>query len=171
MTELALPGLTRQAPPRPRPVPAGAYRFAGPAGTVTLTGLFDGHRRLVVHHTVPDRSRPAAVASAEELSAALHTRDTRLVIVSHAPYTKIEQYRRHFGWDLPVYSAPDTGFAADFPATRRLEGAGPGEHDDDGPGLSFFRQDGRSVLHTGSIAVPYPDFLALAGVARGRGRG
>jgi hypothetical protein len=27
------------------------------------------------------------------------------------------------------------------------------------------------VLHTGSIAVPYLDFLALAGVARGRGRG
>ncbi|MFB9687515.1 DUF899 family protein [Amycolatopsis plumensis] len=130
--------------------------------------MFDGHRRLVAHHTVPDRSRPAAVASAEELPAALHTRDTRLVIVSHAPYPKIEQYRRHFGWDLPVYSAPDTGFAADFPATRRLEGAGPGEHDDDGPGPSFFRQDGRSLLHTGSIAAPYLDFLAPAGVARGR---
>ena len=171
MTELALPGLTRPSPPRPRSVPAGAYRFAGPAGRVTLAGLFDGHRRLVVHHTVPDRSRPSAIASAEELSAALHTRDTHLVIVSQAPYAKIEQYRRHFGWDLPVYSVPDTGFAADFPATRRLEGAGLGEHDDDGPGLSFFRQDGRSVLHTGSIAVPYLDFLALAGVARGRRRG
>lgn len=165
MTELALPGLTRPAPPRPRPVPAGAYRFVGPAGPVTLAGLFEGHRRLVVHHTVPVRSRPFAVASAEELSAALHTRDTRLVIVSQAPFAKIEQYRRHFGWDLPVYSAVDAGFAADFPATRRLGGTGPGERDD-GPGLSFFRQDGRSVLHTGSIAVPYLDFLALAGVAR-----
>ncbi|RSM38814.1 DUF899 domain-containing protein [Amycolatopsis balhimycina DSM 5908] len=170
MTELALPGPTRPALSRPRPVPAGAYRFVGPAGPVTLAGLFEGRQRLVVHHTVPDRSRPSAVASAEELSAALHTRDTRLVIVSHAPYAKIEQYRKHFGWDLPVYSALDTGFAADFPATRRLEGAGLGEHDD-GPGLSFLRQDGRSVLHTGSIAVPYLDFLALADVARAPRRG
>ncbi|MGW3999514.1 DUF899 family protein [Amycolatopsis sp. NPDC004772] len=129
--------------------------------------MFDGHRRLVVHHTVPDRSRP----SAGELSAALYTRDTRRVIVSHAPDTKSEQYRRHSGGNLPGYPAPDTGFAADFPATRRLEGTGPAEHDDDDPGLSFFTQDGRSVLHTGSIAVPYLDFLAPAGVARGRGRG
>ncbi|MGV9363719.1 DUF899 family protein [Amycolatopsis sp. NPDC003731] len=151
-------------------MPAGAYRFAGPAGTVTPTGLFGGHRRLVAHHTVPDRSRPAAVAPAGELSAALHTRDTRLVIVSHAPCTKVEQDRRHSGWDLPVYSALNTGFDAGFPATRRLEGAGPGEHDD-GPGLSFFRQDGRTVPRTGSIAVPYLGFLAPAGVARGRGRG
>ncbi|MEV6647267.1 DUF899 family protein [Amycolatopsis sp. NPDC051371] len=167
MTELVLPELTEPRLLRPRPVPPAVYRFAGPAGPVTLTGLFDGHRRLAVHHTMPNRSRPGAVQSTEDVAAALHAADTRLVIVSQAPYPKLEQYGRHFGWGLPAYSAQGTGFGADFPATWYLEDAGHQERDE-APGLSFFALDRSIVRHLGSIVVSHLDFLDLAGVAGDR---
>ncbi|WP_328450651.1 MULTISPECIES: DUF899 family protein [unclassified Amycolatopsis] len=160
MTELVLPDLIGPTLPRPRAVPSAEYRFVGPAGPAGLPELFGGHRRLAVHHPAPDRSRPGAAVPAAEIAAALHTEGTRLVLVSHAPYAKFAQYGRHFGWDLPCYSAAGTGFGADFPATRYLEGAGG----DDAPGLSLFTLDGPFVLHLGTIAVPYLDFLDLVGV-------
>ncbi|KDN18855.1 DUF899 family protein [Amycolatopsis rifamycinica] len=160
MTELMLPDLGGPMLSRPRAVPAAEYRFVGRTGPATLAALFGRHRRLAVHHPAVDRSRPGATVHTPELSAALHTAGTRVVLVSHAPYAKFAQYGRHFGWNLPGYSAVDTGFAEDFPATRYLEGAG-----DDAPGLSFFALDRRIVLHLGTIAVPYLDFLELAGVA------
>jgi predicted dithiol-disulfide oxidoreductase (DUF899 family) len=166
MTELVLPDLSGPMLPRPRAVPAAEYQFEGPAGRVGLAGLFGRHRRLAVHHPAPDRSRPGAAVRATETAAALHTDGTRVVLVSHAPYAKFAQYGRHFGWDLPGYSAVGTGFSADFPATRYLEGTGG----NDAPGLSFFVLDGRFVLHFGTIAVPHLDFLELVGVAGDRRR-
>jgi predicted dithiol-disulfide oxidoreductase (DUF899 family) len=164
VTGLALPNRTR--PPllsRPRAVPAAHYRFTGPAGEVDLAGLFGGHRRLAVHHTLPDRSRPGAAVASGELAAAMHAPGTRLVLVSRAPYAKLEQYGVHFGWDLPSYSAAGTAFGPDFPATRHLDGTGCDDRDEV-PGLSFFGLDGGFVRHLGSVAVPYLDFLGLAGV-------
>jgi predicted dithiol-disulfide oxidoreductase (DUF899 family) len=173
MTELVLPELIEPKLPRPRPVPATAYEFVGPAGRVTLAGLFGGHRLLAVHHTMPSRSRPGAVMAADQVAAALHTAGTRLVIVSYAPYAKVEQYGRHFGLGLPGYSAVGAGFGADFPATLYLEGAccgdsGGRDDRDETPGLSFFALDSEVVCHLGSIAVPYLDFLELADVTGAR---
>ncbi|MGW4528437.1 DUF899 family protein [Amycolatopsis sp. NPDC004378] len=164
MTQLVLPDPTptRAKPPRPRTVSATAHEFVGPAGRVTLAGLFGGHRWLAVHHRMPDVSDPGAAVPADEVAAVLHAADTRLVVVSHTPYAKFAQYGRHFGRELPGYSAVDNGFGADFPATRYLAGTARGEADT--PGLSFFRLDGRFVRHLGSIAVPYLDFLDLVGV-------
>ena len=177
MTELAPLELIEPKPPRPRPrpraVPATAYEFVGPAGRVTLNGLFGGRRRLAVHHTMPCRTHRGAGLPAERVAAGLHTAGTRLVLVSHAPYAKVEQYGRHFGWGLPGYSAVGAGFGADFPATLHLEGAccderaGRDERDET-PGLSFFALDGEVVRHLGSIAVPYLDFLELADVTGDR---
>ena len=116
MTELVLPESTGPLPPRPRAVPAEEYQFVGPAGELGLTDLFYGHRRLAVHHMMPDRSRPGAAVAADELTAVLHAADTRLVLASHVPYAKLEQYGRHFGFDLPAYSAAGTRFGSDFPA-------------------------------------------------------
>ena len=165
MKELVLPESTGPLPPRPRAVPAEEYQFVGPAGELGLTDLFDGHRRLAVHHMMPDRSRPGAAVAADELTAVLHAADTRLVLASHVPYAKLEQYGRHFGFDLPAYSAAGTRFGSDFPATRYLDGTGCEERDD-APGLSFFHLDGRFVFYLGSVAVPYLDFLGLIGVTR-----
>jgi predicted dithiol-disulfide oxidoreductase (DUF899 family) len=163
---LALPDRTRPPLARPRVVPAEDYRFTGPGGEVDLAGLFAGYRRLAVHHPVPDRSRPGATVAPGELAEAMLAAGTRLVLVSHAPYAKLAQYGAHFGWDLAAYSAVGTAFGSDFPATRHLAGTG-GDDRGDAPGVSFFRLDGGFVQHLGSVAVPYLDFLCLAGVAGG----
>ena len=152
MTELTVPELDR-----PRVVAGGQYLFEGPRGRVSLAGLFGGHPRLAVHHPMADHSGPADVLPAADLAAALDDPGLRLVLVSRAPYAKLEQYRRHLGWDVAAYSAAGTTFTEDFPATRHV----PGDSWDDESGLSFFRLADDSLLHTGSVAVPRLDFLGL----------
>jgi predicted dithiol-disulfide oxidoreductase (DUF899 family) len=154
MTELTVPELDR-----PRVVAGTGYLFEGPSGRVSLAGLFRGHRRLAVHHPMADHSGPADVVPAAEVTAALHDPGLRLVLVSRAPYAKLEQYRRHLGWDVAAYSAAGTAFTDDFPATRHVSGGDA--WDDDESGLSFFRLVDGSVLHTGSVALPRLDFLGL----------
>ncbi|EOD67625.1 DUF899 family protein [Amycolatopsis vancoresmycina] len=158
MTELTVPELDR-----PRVVAGTGYLFEGPCGRVSLTELFRGRRRLAVHHPMADHSGPADVVPALEVTAALHDPGLRLVLVSRAPYAKLEQYRRHLGWDVAAYSAAGTAFTDDFPATRHV----PGASADDESGLSFFRLADGCVLHTGSVAVPRLDFLGLLANAGG----
>ncbi|ADJ48602.1 hypothetical protein AMES_6776 [Amycolatopsis mediterranei S699] len=154
MTELTVPELDR-----PRVVAGAEYLFEGPQGRVSLTELFAGHPRLAVHHPMADHSGPADVVPTADLAAALNDPGLRLVLVSRAPYAKLEQYRRHLGWDLAAYSAVGTTFTEDFPATRHV----PGDFWDDECGLSFFRLADDTVLHTGSVAVPRLEFLGLLG--------
>ncbi|WIY02281.1 DUF899 family protein [Amycolatopsis mongoliensis] len=159
MTKLTVPELDR-----PRGVTAAKYLFEGPQGRISLADLFDGRPRLAVHHAMADHSGPFDVVPVADIAAALHDPDLRLVLVSRAPYAKLERYRRHFGRDLRTYSA-GRAFTADFPAARRLsEAAGAEFFDDDEAGLSFFGQDRGSVLHTGSVALSRLDFLGLLGV-------
>jgi predicted dithiol-disulfide oxidoreductase (DUF899 family) len=146
-------------------VAAADYLFGGPWGRVSLAELFDGKPRLAVHHTMPDHSGPAGTVTTAEIAAALSTPDLRLVLVSRAPYAKLERYRRHLGRDLPTYSAAGSAFAADFPASRRLPGTAGGDFwEVDEAGLSFFHLEHSSVVHTGSVALSRLDFLSLLGV-------
>jgi predicted dithiol-disulfide oxidoreductase (DUF899 family) len=163
MTELTVPELDR-----PRVVAGAKYLFEGPQGRISLAELFGGRPRLAVHHAMPDHSGPDDLVPTADIAAALHDPDLRLVLVSRASYAKLEQYRRHLGWDLAAYSAAGTAFIADFPATRHVPGAAGGdEWGDEDSGLSFFRMAQGSVLHTGSVAVPRLDFLGLLADAGG----
>ncbi|WP_410623560.1 DUF899 family protein [Amycolatopsis sp. cmx-8-4] len=144
---------------RPRAVAGADYLFEGPRGLVSLGGLFGRHDTLAVHHPMADHSGPADVVPVADIATALHERGLQLVLVSHAPYAKVEQYLRHLGWGVPAYSAAGT-FTDDFPATRHVPGAG-GESWDDESGLSFFRLTGGRVLHMGSVTVPHLGFLGL----------
>ncbi|MEU0793622.1 DUF899 family protein [Amycolatopsis sp. NPDC005961] len=149
----------------PRVVAGCTYSFEGPRGRVSLSDLFDGKPRLAVHHAMPDHSGPDDVAPVADVAAALHDPDLRLVLVSRAPYAKLERYRRHFGRGLPTYSAGGSAFAEDFPASRRLPGtAGEDAWELTETGLSFFRQQPGFVVHTGSVALTRLDFLLLLGV-------
>ncbi|HET6707389.1 DUF899 family protein [Amycolatopsis sp.] len=157
MSELTVPELDR-----PRFVAGARYLFEGPRGPVSLAQLFGGRERLAVHHPMADHSGPADVVPTADVTAALHDPGLRLVLVSRAPYAKLEQYRRHLGWDVAAFSAAGTAFTDDFPATRHVPGAAGGDSwDDDESGLSFFRLVDGAVLHTGSVAVPRLDFLGL----------
>ena len=101
------------------------YVFAGPAGPVTLPGLFDGCRQLIVQHFMFDPAWeagcPTCAASADELSrgviAQLRARDTAFVMISIAPIAKITSVREQRGWSFPWYSSHGTDFNYDFHVT------------------------------------------------------
>src|SRR5688500_1745331 len=101
------------------------YVFEGPDGKATLADLFEGRRQLIVQHFMFDPSWddgcPSCSAGADEISAGLldhlHTRDTTLAVVSRAPLTKIEDYKRRRGWTFPWYSSHGSDFNYDFHVT------------------------------------------------------
>jgi predicted dithiol-disulfide oxidoreductase (DUF899 family) len=124
-----------------------ATTFIGRDGAVPLEQLFSGRRRLAVYHTAPEGVATPG-ATAEDLHAVLRDPDTRLVLVSRAPFEMLEQYRRHLGHDLPCYSALGTGPADDAWDQVSV--------------LSLFRHDGVHVVHTVTIPVPSAGFLADA---------
>jgi predicted dithiol-disulfide oxidoreductase (DUF899 family) len=47
----------------------------------------------------------------------LHARDTTLVMVSRAPWAKIEPFRARMGWSVPWYSSYGSDFNYDFHVT------------------------------------------------------
>jgi len=114
--------------------------FEGREGRLTLVELFAGHRRLAIHHTVPERALPWPRTAPSREPAALRDPGTRLVLVSRAPYSMLEQYRQFLGGELPCYSAPDGVFGD----------TDPGEPWEQVPVLSLFHREGTTVVHVGT---------------------
>ena len=153
------------------------YAFEGPGGRVTLAGLFEGRRQLVVQHFMfdPDWDDgcPSCTGASDEISAGLldhlHARDTTLAVVSRAPLAKIEDYKARRGWSFPWYSSFGSDFNYDFHVTidasvapvmwnyRTLEELEPlgmgwmGEGSSEQPGYSVFLRDGARTFHTYSV--------------------
>ncbi len=101
------------------------YTFEGPAGTMTLADLFDGHApagRLPLHvrsgvgrglPRLHRRLRRALPGLLEHLGA----RDTAYAVVARAPYEKIAAYKEKRGWTFPFFSSNGSDFNYDFHAT------------------------------------------------------
>jgi predicted dithiol-disulfide oxidoreductase (DUF899 family) len=121
------------------------YVFDSPDGPVDLPGLFDGRRQLVVRHFMfhPDWDEGCVGCSLQVDNlghpAHLHARDTSTRLVSRAPLTRIEPFRRRMGWTVPWFSSFGGDFNPDFGATR---------DDAECSGLSVFLRDGADVFHT-----------------------
>lgn len=155
------------------------YVFEGPAGKASLLDLFDSRRQLIVGHFMfsPewDEGCSSCSAYADEISGGLlkhlHTRDTSLVVVSRAPFDKIERYKATRGWTFPWYSSYGSDFNYDFHVTlddsvapievnyrtkAEHEQAGrpypvAGEQALEVPGTSCFLREDDSVFHTYSM--------------------
>lgn len=144
------------------------YVFQGPAGEVTLPGLFGESRQLIVQHVMfgPDWETgcPGCTASIDEISggllAHLRSRDTAFVLVSRAPLDKLEKYREERGWSVPWFSSHGSDFNYDFQATvardpeqlvynfREEPDLLSDQDSTEVPGLSCFLRDGGEVFHT-----------------------
>lgn len=132
------------------------YVFEGPGGKMSLLDLFDGRRQLIVYHFMFDPSWDEGCKSCTFLVdnigrlARLHARDTSLVLVSHAPLTKLETYKTSMNWTIPWFSSYGSDFNYDFDAT-----------DDGGekPGVSVFLRDGENIFHTYSTTARGSDIL------------
>lgn len=99
------------------------YTFEGPNGKVGLLDLFEGRQQLVMHHFMfaPDWNMPCSSCSSAADGIGklrqLHVRNTTLVAVSRAPYTKLAASRARLGWTFPWYSSYGSDFNYDFHVT------------------------------------------------------
>lgn len=172
------------------------YTFEGPNGTVGLLDLFEGRQQLVMHHFMfgPDWDEPCPSCSSAADGIGklrqLHVRNTTLVAVSRAPYTKLAASRERMGWTFPWYSSYGSDFNYDFHATlddrvapvldyllteAELAEAGTpwteSRRGEELPGISAFLRVGEEVFHTYSTygrgieefhyGIPYLDLTVL----------
>lgn len=140
------------------------YIFTGPDGPVTFKELFDGRKQLIIYHFMlgPDMAEGCTGCSflADNMPSHLehlNSRQTTFILVSRAPFSKIEEFKKRMGWTFPWYSSFDSDFNYDFHASldedmapreynfRSQSGPMKGEM----PGLSVFLagQEGE-VFHT-----------------------
>lgn len=85
------------------------HTFEGSDGVVTLAGLFEGRRQLLVYHFwFPPDGDPCGGCTmfADQVSPLPHmnARDTTFAMVSRAPQPRIEEYRSRLGWSIPWYT-------------------------------------------------------------------
>lgn len=136
------------------------YVFDGPSGKIRLVDLFEGRRQLIVYHFMFDPSWgkgcPGCTGYVDALGdlTMLAQRNTTFVLISRAPFSKLETYRRQRGWNRPWFSSFGGDFNHDFHVT--LDGKvrsaeynyRPATDTGEAHGLSvFFRLDDE-VYHT-----------------------
>ena len=90
------------------------YAFDGPDGRVSLPGLFEGRRQLIVYraffepgvHGWPDHACPGCSLVADQVAhvAHLNARDTTLVFASRAPQADIALVKARMGWTMPWFT-------------------------------------------------------------------
>ena len=141
------------------------YRFTGAGGELTFADLFGNCSQLAVYHFMfgPDWEEgcPSCsfwVDTLEGTAEHLAHRDTRLVLVSSAPFDVLEAYRRRMGWTLPWVSSSGSTFNSDFHVSFTPEELEAGDHvynyrkgafsGPEAPGLSAFLREGDAIYHT-----------------------
>jgi predicted dithiol-disulfide oxidoreductase (DUF899 family) len=99
------------------------YQFDAQAEKVSLGDLFDGRRQLIVYHFMFDPEWDEGcsgctgyVDALGDLSM-LNERDTTFVLISRAPWPKLEAYRKLRGWDVAWFSSFGSDFNYDFHVT------------------------------------------------------
>jgi predicted dithiol-disulfide oxidoreductase (DUF899 family) len=129
------------------------YIFDGPDGKASLLDLFEGRRQVLLYHFMFGANQDAGCDGCSMFVdqighlAHLHARDTSFALVSRAPITKIEAYRKRMGWTIPWYSSFESDFNVDLgvgPETPQPDVYQDGETF----GLSVFLRDGDSVYRT-----------------------
>jgi hypothetical protein len=160
-------------------VPGAVQRFFdGPAGPITLAGLFGDRVQLVVQHIMfgpeQDAACPTCTNFLNELSPGVLGRlrdcQTAYALVARAPLAKLEAYQASKGWRLPWYSSHGSDFNYDFQVTvdgprgqvtynyRAAPGLLQDQESAEMPGASCFLRDGRRDLPylLGLCAGPRP---------------
>lgn len=125
------------------------YMFEGPDGKVGLLDLFEGRPQLIIYHFMfapdvsgwPDAGCVGCSFVVDHIGhpAHLHARNTSFALVSLAPLSNIEAYKKRMGWNLPWVSSAGSEFNRDFGRTT-----------DQGEmfGLSVFLRDGKDIYRT-----------------------
>jgi len=146
------------------------YVFHDASGARRLIELFDGHRQLIVYHFMFDpaweKGCPGCTGFVDSLGdlSLLAERDTRFVLISRAPFPKLDSYRQQRGWNRPWFSSFGSDFNYDFhvtldPKIRPVEynyrsaddmiaTGSPNQTEGESHGLSVFLRLDDAVYHT-----------------------
>ena len=97
------------------------YRLQTDNGPRALADLFDGRGQLLIYHFMFGPSYesgcPVNSSIADSINGLvphLNARDVTMVLVSEAPFEKLQAYRQRMGWDIPWFSSSDSDFNADL---------------------------------------------------------
>jgi predicted dithiol-disulfide oxidoreductase (DUF899 family) len=97
------------------------YVFDGPDGQQSLAGLFEGRSQLIVYHFMfhPDDKAgcPHCSLRADGFAGIiphLAQRDVTMVVVSRAPFAKLQEYRTRMGWSFTWVSSGGSDFNRDY---------------------------------------------------------
>ncbi|WBX79328.1 DUF899 domain-containing protein [Virgibacillus salarius] len=159
------------------------YVFDSPHGKTSLLDLFEGRLQLIVQHFMfdPDWEAgcPACSLATDNVGhlSHLHARNTSLAMISRAPLSKIQHYKKRMGWDIPWYSSFNSDFNYDFHATldesvtpieynyltkeELMEKGVPldSEQSMEVPGFSSFLRNGDRIFHTYTTYARGTDIL------------
>ena len=153
------------------------YVFEGPSGKETLADLFAGRSQLVIYHFMfgPDWEQgcPSCSFWADNFNGIithLNHRDVTFAVISHAPLSRLEPFKKRMGWTFKWVSALATDFNQDFNVSFTPEQLAKGEAsynyatqkppDTESPGISVFYKDpSGNVFHTYSCYARGLDML------------
>jgi predicted dithiol-disulfide oxidoreductase (DUF899 family) len=153
------------------------YLFDGPKGKETLGDLFDGRSQLIVYHFMFGPEWEEGCKSCSFLSdhidgALVHLahRDVTFVVVSRAPLSKIEAFKKRMGWRFKWVSSYGNDFNFDYHVSFTKDELAKGKvyynydmnefPSEEGPGISVFYKDGSGdIFHTYSSYARGLDIL------------
>jgi predicted dithiol-disulfide oxidoreductase (DUF899 family) len=154
-----------------------AYTFDGPKGKESLADLFGGRSQLIVYHFMlgPDWKEgcPSCSLISDHIDGSLvhlAALDVRLVVVSRAPLTQIEAFKKRMGWRFHWVSSNATDFNYDYQVSMTKEELEKGQvyynysmqkfPSEERPGTSVFYKDGAgNIFHTYSSYARGLDLL------------
>src|SRR6185437_5472723 len=98
-----------------------SYVFEGPGRKETLSDLFGGKSQLMIYHFMLGPGWVQGCPSCSFLADHFHgavvhlaQRDVSLVVVSRAPLTEIQAYKKRMGWKFKWVSSYGSDFNRDF---------------------------------------------------------
>ena len=156
------------------------YIFDGPEGKETLSDLFEGRSQLIVYHFMLGPGWEEGCKSCSYLAdhfdgANWHLphRDVTFLVVSRAPFSEIEPFKKRMGWRFKWVSSHgnDFNFVYHVSATKEDQAKGQMYYNyktqelmsDEMPGLSvFYKDENGDVFHTYSTYARGLDIMVGA---------
>jgi predicted dithiol-disulfide oxidoreductase (DUF899 family) len=153
------------------------YVFEGPGGMETLADLFDGRTQLIVYHFMLgpewEQGCPSCSFLADHIDGSvvhLAHRDVTLVVVSRAPLSQIEAFKKRMGWRFKWVSSYGSDFNSDYHVSFTKDEMAKGKvyynyemqefPSEEAPGVSVFYKDATGdIFHTYSAYARGGDML------------
>jgi len=156
------------------------YVFGGPDGKKTLADLFDGRSQLIVYHFMlgPDWEEGCKSCSFladhfDDPNWHLPHRDVTFVVISRAPLSEIEPFKKRMGWRFKWVSSYGSDFNFDYHVSFAKEEMAKRKVNynykaqefpsEEAPGLSvFYKNEAGDVFYTYSCYARGLDILVGA---------